>query len=93
MDAVTEVLLDRTREADKVTQMVVVSLVAHAVLVAAAAFVPNSLGTTTKTDEHVMNISLAEARVSSGIRAAIRAMACAIFGSSPGPRRSISVMP
>ncbi len=61
MDAVTEVLLDRTREADKVTQMVVVSLVAHAVLVAAAAFVPNSWTTTTKADEHVMNISLAGA--------------------------------
>ncbi len=61
MDAVTEVLLDRTRDADKVTQMVVVSLVVHAVLVAAATFVPNSWTTTAKTDERVMNISLAGA--------------------------------
>ena len=32
MDAVTEVLLDRSHQADRLTQMVVVSLLAHAVL-------------------------------------------------------------
>jgi outer membrane biosynthesis protein TonB len=43
MDAVTEILLDRSREADKVTQMVVVSLVAHAILLTAIAVLPRQL--------------------------------------------------
>jgi protein TonB len=61
MDAVTEVLLDRTRDAENLTQMVIVSLVAHAVLISAFAFMPNRWSTAPKTDEHVMNISLAGA--------------------------------
>ena len=61
MDAVTEVLLDRTREADKVTRMVIVSLVAHAALITAFAFMPNRWATAPPPDEHVMNISLAGA--------------------------------
>jgi len=57
MDAVTEVLVDRSREADKVTQMVIVSLVAHAALIAALTFVP--AGSTAPVDPNaVMTISL-----------------------------------
>jgi periplasmic protein TonB len=41
MDAVSEVLADRSREADKLAQMVVASGVAHVLLIAAAAFAPN----------------------------------------------------
>lgn len=41
MDAVSEVLADRSRDADTLTRMVVVSLVAHVGLLAAFAFVPN----------------------------------------------------
>src|SRR4051812_40014038 len=57
MDAVTEVLLDRTRQAEDVTKMVVVSLAAHALLIGAFAFLPN-LWNTAPQDEHVMSISL-----------------------------------
>src|SRR5258707_683398 len=35
MDAVTEVLIDRSHQADRLSQMVIVSLVAHAILGAA----------------------------------------------------------
>lgn len=41
MDAVSEVLADRSRDADTLTRMVVVSMVAHVALLAAVAFVPN----------------------------------------------------
>jgi TonB family protein len=41
MDAVSEVLADRSREADKLARMVVMSAVAHAVLITAVAFAPN----------------------------------------------------
>ena len=61
MDAVTEILLDRSREADKVTQMVIVSLVAHAVFISAVAFLPAQFGETRQNNERVMNISLAGA--------------------------------
>lgn len=61
MDAVTEVLLDRTREAENVTRMVILSLVAHAVLISVFAFMPNRWSTAQRTDAHVMNISLAGA--------------------------------
>jgi outer membrane biosynthesis protein TonB len=61
MDAVTEILLDRSREADKATQMVIVSLVAHAVLLSVFAFLPGRHGPAAPASEHVMNISLAGA--------------------------------
>src|SRR5262245_4057271 len=60
MDAVTEILIDRSRDADKVTRMVMLSLVAHAVLLTAVAFLPNRWNTTTG-NAHVMTISLAGA--------------------------------
>lgn len=41
MDAVSEILADRSRDADTLSRMVVVSLVAHLALVAALAFAPN----------------------------------------------------
>ncbi len=40
MDAVSQVLVDRSIEADKVSRMVLVSLAAHIVLLAAVTFVP-----------------------------------------------------
>jgi periplasmic protein TonB len=58
MDAVTEVLLDRTREAENVTRMVIVSLAAHAVLITAVAFAPGRWGSTPVDDRRVMTISL-----------------------------------
>lgn len=61
MDAVTEILLDRSREADNVSQMVIVSLVAHAALIGVFAILPAQLGETRQKDERVMNISLAGA--------------------------------
>jgi outer membrane biosynthesis protein TonB len=61
MDAVTEILLDRSRETDKVTRMVGLSLAAHAVLIGAFAFLPGRWSTAPQTNERVMNISLAGA--------------------------------
>ena len=61
MDAVTEVLLDRTREAENITRMVILSLAAHAALVSVVAFMPNRWASAPQKDEHVMNISLAGA--------------------------------
>jgi outer membrane biosynthesis protein TonB len=58
MDAVTEILLDRTREADKVSRMVIVSLVAHAVVISAIAFLPSPWGSTSADPVPVMTISL-----------------------------------
>lgn len=59
MDAVTQILIDRSREADKISRMVVVSLFAHAAFVAAVAFVPSNWGTTVKPDaSNTMVISL-----------------------------------
>jgi outer membrane biosynthesis protein TonB len=58
LDAVTEILLDRSREADKVTQMVVVSLAAHAVLIGAFAFLPSRWAPPTVDNARVMTISL-----------------------------------
>jgi outer membrane biosynthesis protein TonB len=42
MDAVTEILLERSQQADRVSRMVVLSLIAHGVLVTAIAFAPTS---------------------------------------------------
>ena len=57
MDAVSEVLVDRSRQADKVTQMVIVSLAAHTALIAALTFVPASSNVPKETGK-VMTISL-----------------------------------
>jgi outer membrane biosynthesis protein TonB len=60
MDAVTEVLIDRSQQADRLSQMVVVSLLAHALVLSAVVlsgrFWP---GTDASRDDHVMTISLA----------------------------------
>jgi outer membrane biosynthesis protein TonB len=57
MDAVSEVVVDRSKQADKVAQMVVVSLVAHAALIAAVTFVPTT-GNAPAETSRVMTISL-----------------------------------
>lgn len=60
MDAVTEVLIGRSHQADRLSQMVVVSLVAHAVVVAAVTLAPRLWpGAAAVDDAHVMTISLA----------------------------------
>jgi outer membrane biosynthesis protein TonB len=58
MDAVTEILIDRSQQADKVTRMVIVSLIAHAALITAIAFAPSRWGSTPVDNSHVMTISL-----------------------------------
>jgi len=60
VDAVTEVLLDRSRAADKLTRMVIVSLAAHAAVVSALAFAP-AWQHTAPDNSRVMTISLAGA--------------------------------
>ena len=60
MDAVTEVLLDRSQQADRLSKMVVVSLALHAMLVAAVALGPRLFPRDEDVDmSHVMTISLA----------------------------------
>lgn len=57
MDAVSEVLVDRAQEAERFTRMIVVSLMLHAAIVSAIAFVRP--GRDVAPDErHVMTISL-----------------------------------
>jgi outer membrane biosynthesis protein TonB len=58
MDAVTEILIDRSQQADKVTRMVIVSLVAHAALISVIAFMPNRWSSTAPDNAQVMTISL-----------------------------------
>jgi len=58
VDAVTEVLLDRTGEADRLTRLVIVSLAAHAAILSALAFAPAFRNAAPDTS-HVMTISLA----------------------------------
>jgi TonB family protein len=58
VDAVTEILLDRTRDADKLTRMMMVSLVAHAALITLFAFAP-TLRHAAPDNAHVMTISIA----------------------------------
>src|SRR6185295_3038366 len=41
MDAVTEILVERSQQADKVGRVVILSLVAHAVLISGFAFAPH----------------------------------------------------
>src|SRR3954465_11824951 len=59
MDAVTQILIDRSREADKISRMVVLSLIAHAILIAAVAFMPAAWRTSVNDDKaSTMVISL-----------------------------------
>jgi TonB family protein len=59
MDAVTQILIDRSREADKISRMVVLSLIAHAMLIAAVALLPAGWGASVKKDDvSTMVISL-----------------------------------
>ena len=60
MDAVTEVLIDRRHEADRLSQMMAVSLLAHAVLIAMVAVAPRLWPESAEVDpSRVMTISLA----------------------------------
>jgi protein TonB len=60
MDAVTEVLLDRSHQADRLSQMVILSMIAHAVLVAGVTFSGRLFPRSAEVDPaHVMTISLA----------------------------------
>jgi len=60
MDAVTEVLLDRSRDVQKLSRMVMVSLLVHGTLLTAIAVVPRLLpGQATSPPEHVIDISVA----------------------------------
>ena len=60
MDAVSEVLLDRSREVDKITGMIAVSMVAHVALLALVAVMPRQWSAR-QDNAHVMTISLAGA--------------------------------
>ncbi len=54
-----KILIDRSREADKLSRMVWLSLAAHAVLIAAVAFMPADWGSSVKDDQtSTMAISL-----------------------------------
>ena len=57
MDAVSEILLERSRETDTIARTVAVSLVAHAALIAAFTYLPQRWAAP-KDDPHVMTISL-----------------------------------
>jgi hypothetical protein len=57
MDAVTEVLLDRSRDAQKISGMVVLSLVLHGILLSAIALVPYAFSRPPQP-RNVMTISL-----------------------------------
>jgi outer membrane biosynthesis protein TonB len=59
MDAVTEVLLDRSHYADRLSRMVVLSLAAHAAVLAVVAVSPSFLSTPAQSDEPAIVISLA----------------------------------
>lgn len=59
MDVVTQVLIDRSRTAEKISNAVVLSLIAHAILLTAIALLPAHWpGSTTKADANAMVISL-----------------------------------
>src|SRR3982750_505744 len=57
MDAVSEVLADRSQYADRFSRVVIVSLALHAALITALAFVPGKWSDT-PVETHVMTISL-----------------------------------
>ena len=58
MDAVTQILIGRSREADKISRMVGLSLIAHAILIAGVAFMPAGWGTAKEDNTSTMVISL-----------------------------------
>ena len=57
MDAVSEILLERSHETDTVARMVAVSLAAHVALIGAFTYLPQRFASP-KDDAHVMTISL-----------------------------------
>src|SRR5215510_6377480 len=59
MDAVTEVLLDRSHHVDRLSRMMAVSLAAHAALLAAVAISPRLFPDADVDPAHVMTIQLA----------------------------------
>lgn len=59
MDAVSQILVDRSQEADKVSRMVLVSLAAHIVLLGAVTFLPK--GANTDANPNVMMIQMSGA--------------------------------
>ena len=56
MDAVSEILVDRSRDADRLSRMVMVSLAAHVAIIGALAFTPSM--STQQDQSRVMTISL-----------------------------------
>ena len=60
MDAVSEILSDRSRDADSLSRMVTVSLLAHVAVIAALAFMPR-MGGAPQDDSRVMTISISGA--------------------------------
>jgi TonB family protein len=58
MDAVTEILIERSQQADKVGRVVMLSLIAHGMLITAAAFVPRLWESPPIDKPRVMMISL-----------------------------------
>jgi TonB family protein len=61
MDAVTQILVDRSHEADSLSRTVLLSLAAHAALLALVVFLPAGWGSAVKEDKAVMVVSLAGA--------------------------------
>jgi TonB family protein len=60
VDAVTQILLDRSRDVDAISRTVVVSLAAHALLIAAILYLPGRFASQ-PDNVHIMTISLAGA--------------------------------
>lgn len=61
MDAVTQILIDRSHEAEKISRMVIVSLILHGVLITAIVLGPRLIGKPAVENKQVMTISLAGA--------------------------------
>src|SRR5215471_2045020 len=59
MDAVTEVLIDRKQQVDRLSQMLALSLVAHATVLAALALSPRLFPQAEPVEDHPLVISLA----------------------------------
>src|SRR5919107_5842614 len=53
MDVVSEILVDRSRETDKISRMVVLSLVMHAVIISAVALLPNRWDVPSKSEDAI----------------------------------------
>lgn len=60
MDAVTQVLLDRSREADAISRTVILSLAAHGLLIAAILYLPGRFASPSE-HVHMMTVSLSGA--------------------------------